>query len=313
MGFCPEEKRAFLQIGLQVDRVAVLIDGKLGKTYQRVLSEGPVFSKDGRRYGYISEAVQGPTMVIIDGVETSEYYTASHLVFSGDGEHFAYVASKGAAKFVVVDGKEASDRGASRYIDLLTMTHNGAAWAWAALLEDKKFAAFRGPAGTRVGDTYRQFKSMGFTADDRLWFVAVREDGKEVFFLEGKDADPVEKVLGVVPSADGRCLVAHLKSDEGEHVLEEGRILLRVGKEERGIRRIHFAPYSQTLVCVSGSGDTAKLWIESARGSQLEQVSVPPRSWDINAPFAFEANGTRLALGLASGKEYWWKVFKLGE
>jgi hypothetical protein len=83
----------------------VVIDGRAGPEYDRILKGTPVFSPDGKRVAYVAQ--KGDKLcAVIDGQAGPEYDGIGGLIFSLDGKRVAYAARKGEKWFVVIDGQE---------------------------------------------------------------------------------------------------------------------------------------------------------------------------------------------------------------
>jgi Tol biopolymer transport system component len=86
-------------------RQLVVVDGVEGTEYDGIIS--PTFSSDSRRVAYA--AIRGgKQLVVIEGKENAEYdgIGADSIIFSPDSKHVAYTAERAGKQFVVVDGKE---------------------------------------------------------------------------------------------------------------------------------------------------------------------------------------------------------------
>ena len=102
-------------------KTQVVVDGTPGPVYDG--GEEPVFSPDGRHYGYL--AMRGRKWVVVfDGQEGAEYdgVASGSIAFNSDGTRSAYVAAVGKKWQVILDGSpgpvvESVFEGRVRFID----------------------------------------------------------------------------------------------------------------------------------------------------------------------------------------------------
>jgi hypothetical protein len=87
----------------------VVVDGKEFNGYDGSITDDLVFSPDSKHLAF-QAFILGEEFVVLDGKKAISYRAASTPVFGPDGEHFAYVASRGASFCVIVfDGKESRE------------------------------------------------------------------------------------------------------------------------------------------------------------------------------------------------------------
>lgn len=131
----------------------VVIDGV--ETPYNGIKGKPVFSPDARRSAAIvTVGGSGPAAVAVDGVAGTSYSSMSSLVFSPNGQHFAYVARDDKGKsFVVVDGVEGK-----KYDKIMERD------------EPIPPGTYQDPTEAVVFDSDRQFHYLALF-DDRLYLV----------------------------------------------------------------------------------------------------------------------------------------------
>ncbi|MHA2065386.1 MAG: hypothetical protein ACXABY_13505 [Candidatus Thorarchaeota archaeon] len=94
----------------------VFTDGVEAGPYDEIHTESPCWSTSGDRFGYlvaVKKKKLGITYreewkAVIDGIEGSVYSAINNIVFSPNGRRVAYLANRGKAIYVVVDGQESS-------------------------------------------------------------------------------------------------------------------------------------------------------------------------------------------------------------
>jgi Tol biopolymer transport system component len=196
----------------------VMIDGKKTRAYEGAGIDGPKFSPDSRhiaytakdgndwivcedgteraRYpavhhltyspkggiGYYAKDEDGRSMVIIDGqvVGSHESMGQTGIVFSSDGEHYAYSARDGADWFAVHNGRPGPR---FRYVGKGTLTFGpqGKQLAYAAAMDDANmFAVLNDRAGPRFDKILGKLifspsgKKLAFRVlDEEEWAVVV--------------------------------------------------------------------------------------------------------------------------------------------
>jgi Tol biopolymer transport system component len=118
--FSPDSRRIAFLVKTGQDSMAVVVDGKPQRSYQRIdpgfgglrrQEPGLVFSPDGKRIGYRA-SVDEMEFVVVDGEELRHYKIIREgPIFSSDGKSVAYVASKGntTQEVLVLNEKEIAE------------------------------------------------------------------------------------------------------------------------------------------------------------------------------------------------------------
>ena len=89
-------------------KMRVIVNGKPGEVFDGVDLNSPDFSSDGRRFSYAANdrSAGDSWFRVIDGQRGKAFDALGvSFVFSPDGKRFAYTASKGQQRFLVVDGE----------------------------------------------------------------------------------------------------------------------------------------------------------------------------------------------------------------
>jgi hypothetical protein len=320
----------------QGSRLAVTIDGEEGPRFDRLLAasshpmrgraqfpalsaqdkaDHPVmFSRDGRRYGYIG--LQGEEyVVIVDGreVHRAPYYTgavagdAQTIHFSPKGTHFWFVATHdpdgrpSGAYHVFLDGRRLPERilGGSYAVPAFSADEKRYAVATmhdvrraenAKLIVDGKVASYFG-AGPR------------FLPNGKLLTHALRDDRHALLLLDGKVLNPDVSIRDAVVSANNRIAAA---TNRG--VWLDGKII----PNTEGARDVYFSPDGKRLAVVGSSGIGQEwLWLDGKRSENYQSIQpIGPAanrvfvqfSADSSLCFAIAANGG-LRYPLVNGNE----------
>jgi hypothetical protein len=173
-----------------------------------------ILTMKGSRSTIVVDGVQGPLFDELFSVTGERSLTAQNaVVFSPDGEHYAYLVRTGGEYQMIYDGKEAFRApywiSALRYGELKFSPTGKHVYFIAAEMTDHSTGTYRlvmdGKPGMRTG---HQAISPVFSRDDSRWaYLARKVDGREddVFaVVDGKDAGNVG--IRFVFTADNRLL-----------------------------------------------------------------------------------------------------------
>jgi hypothetical protein len=175
------------------ERASLLVDGK--RIAESDYIYGPIFSDDGSRYAYVTKNGD-KWSVVVDGMAGTGYRSiGNHLLFSGDGRRFLYLA-RDSLDYVVVDGVQS--RGFPFiYENSYALSANGLHYAFIAGDGEKMFWVLDGkwlPRHDRVGMLY----PPAFNSDGtRLTYSA--KDGDSSFVVIGGWASPTFSSIQVQP------------------------------------------------------------------------------------------------------------------
>jgi hypothetical protein len=237
-----------------------------------------VFSPDGQRTAYRAQSQKGgPVMMVVDGQEQGSYddIHEEDTVFSADGKHLAYRASKGGKQFFVIDGVPgtAYDGGVSGTVLGLVFSADGRT-AYRVKQRDECFVVVDG----REGPHYEMVAGLTFGGGGRQLAYAAGRGPKQMLVVDagprGKP-DPKEyrayDGLGDISySPDGRRLAITVLSDRQWHAVIDGK----EGAGYDGTSPILFSPDSRHTAYVAGRGKQQFLVVDGVEGPALDGVGV---------------------------------------
>jgi len=169
----------------KIEKVAVVMDGKVAASFDAAETGTPNYSPDSKRCAYIGVNAAPTTQasIIIDGQASQvKCEVAGSIVFSPDSKRVAYVAIRGGKQFIVLDGKE------------LEPTFDAIA------------------AG-----------SLLFSPDSSRFVYVGRRDKKASLMLDGKNAGDFDQLGGPVFSPDSKRLAYILARDSQVHVVVDDK------------------------------------------------------------------------------------------
>lgn len=169
-----------------IDRVAAVIDGKVGNQYDNI--SDLIFSPDGRRVAYLARVNNQSLAVVDTEEENQEYDNMAALAFSPDGKRVAYGAAQNKKWFFVMDGK----RGKQHYegVAAITFSPDSKRVAFAAFQDNQWFVVVDGKAGKR----YDAVGALVFSPDGRRIAYVAKAEGKTFVVVDEKDGTKCDAV-----------------------------------------------------------------------------------------------------------------------
>jgi hypothetical protein len=286
------------------------------------------WSPEGGRLAYVvGDAGRIERAVVVDAKRGPSHLDARDLCFSPDGARLAYVASERDGERIVVDGKpgrlfsrclRAAFSGDGRTV----IARVGIDAKWAVAVNDAPGAAYDevGPPvfnhdasivayAARKGDKGCAVIGASETEPcDFVYRIAVgQKAGVAVALLHGKTATLIhngKEVYREGPrpnhlaiSADGARL-AYSESEDGRvRIVADGRR----GELFDGVDHLQFAPDGRTVVYTALQGEDPFLVVGEKRHGPFVPLTAP----------VFSDDGSKLALVVRIGREYWRKVLPL--
>jgi hypothetical protein len=203
-------------VGSVGSRMAAFLDGKPGALYDSIPDVTPVLSADGHHYAYT--ALRGTDkLIVVDGKEYGPYDSVPHgayytgpkvnpypgsvdladynttprqnLLFSPDGEHFAFIARKAGQTIVVEDGKQIGEFNSSSgisgdLVDSLLFSKQGDHLVF--VLHDQRKQTSTVYLDGVAGPTFYAIKSPWFSEDGHhLLYDAEPALGKHAIVKDG--------------------------------------------------------------------------------------------------------------------------------
>lgn len=180
-----------------------------------------VFSPNGQHVAY-EATKEGKSFVVVDGKEGKLYDRVSYLAFSPDSQHFAYVAKEKGKYFAVVNGKEgkAYDGVWGDIFGGLTFSPNSRHLAYQAEKNGKRFMVVD---AKEYGPYFMIDSSPVFSPDSKhLAYVAWRE-GKAFMVVDNKEGpaygDIISGIISPPVFSSDSKNIAYAVRKEGKWVL----------------------------------------------------------------------------------------------
>ena len=270
---------AFVERNGQTSECRVWLDGRPGKWY--ALCDKLTLSQDGKKISY--RAVKhgdANSYVVLNGKELHAEEGVLVLLFSPDGRRFAYIASRGDKKFVVVDGREGPHFKFIIYpgagvggdvVDRILFSPDGERYAYiGGTAEGKKVVVVDG----KPGPTY-EWSDLSLAIDGK---PGPTYDIDYALVGSGTIKPPNPNESGSFWSDDSKRFL-YFVMKEGEYVpVVEGKFFQQNGFE---VKKAGFAPKSGKLVMLlhnKSENDPTKSFIvffEGRRGPMLDELAPP--------------------------------------
>ena len=183
-----------------VDRLFfVLFDGtkteNLRDTYDGLVMDSFLFSRDSKRTAYAA-VKDRKFVVVIDGLQGSEYDRVNLLQFSPDSKKVAYLGSREGRAYCVIDNGEGLGY---LVVANLVFSKEGGRLAYAAARDKSNFVVVDGVEGknyTGVAAETLQFSTNG------KHFAYLAQDGTKPFFvIDNNEKDTIGDFTNVIPGS----------------------------------------------------------------------------------------------------------------
>jgi len=215
--FSPDSKH-FAFVPTIDGKWTVVLDKKMDKLYDYILSGTPVFSPDSKKIAY--GAVKGDDyFIVVDGKEGNNIYediAGETVTFSPDSKHLAFAAKKNGRWFIEKDGeigKDYDEIGSSVIFSpdskhLAYTAHKGDEWV--VILDEKEVARY----------TNLVEQSLTFSPDSkRLAFGAKKEDSF-VVVIDGEESKIYETIVTTpVFSPDSKHIAYTVQTGKKQYVI----------------------------------------------------------------------------------------------
>lgn len=252
----------------------------------------PVFSPDGSRVAYV--AVKGAErFVVINGKKGKAFDWARTLFFSLDGKKVAYLAGRKGKSFIGVDDREIAAYGnACRPV----FSPDGRKVAYEVkggdeeVGEDKEFVV----VGNKKGPAYNEVRRLGFSPDNRYFVYAARKGDKWFVVVDDKEGPAYDAVEGLVfGGSDGLQVMYRAR--------KEGKQFIVIGSEERPADEVEIPAPSPEVSPIAYRIAKEGKWYVVIAGKESE-------AYDYVSPLVFSQDGKFVGYGVKIGQELWWKV-----
>lgn len=203
MQFSPDGKRFAFAANLRTNRY-VVVDGNAGPPHVGYIHD-PVFSRTGKLVAYKLEITKprerlSTSYLVVNGTQ-QRWPIRSKLLFSADGEHYAYMTEQNEKFSAVLDGRPGTFLAGVASLDSLTISSNGARTAW-VLTPANQEPGYYGSCAVvdgKMQPTYRSVnsKSLQFSPSGRHFaYVASPAKGNgEFLVLNGIPSKPYQQIL----------------------------------------------------------------------------------------------------------------------
>jgi hypothetical protein len=273
-----------------VQRVEVMVNGRPGgKNYPEILNNGPspvVFSPQGERYAYAVRE-NGHVFVVVDDRPQGQFdnVRSDILKFSDNGKSVVYQAFRAGKSWLVFNGKEF---GPFATVENPTISGDGMHIGW---ISQK--------AMNGIGSIFIDGKEVATT--DAATPLILSSDAKRWAFLAKHDGAVVTKVMGTSPAEYPYFNAPVAFSPDGAHLLSEppgqgvvvvdGKPVGRFNVSPPDRQRFAAVPFGNdgTARCIAGD-HTYLVKLDGSGTSELPGVA------------AYSPSGTRVILRKSSGR-----------
>jgi 4-hydroxybenzoate polyprenyltransferase len=287
--FSPDSRRvAYVGITKARSDYVVVLDGA---PFVRGCSSRLVFSRDGRRFAF-REIVQEKERWVVDGRPDVSYEHVSDLVFSPDGNRYAYIASRENG-CVVLNGVVAYDQAS-----ILMPPHfirDGASLLYMAA--ERKAIVIDGVKKQEFVEVER----WGMSPDGNHMAFSVWDGARSRVVMDGVRVDAIDvqgnySIRSIRVAPDGKW-VAYLCGFN------------RVFAVVNGQRSESF--HSIEGLTISPDGRHVAYVVTNEAGSERVALDGTPgetTDWIASDTLIFSPDSRKLAYGARKGRELWWKV-----
>jgi hypothetical protein len=195
------------------------------------------FSPDGKHFFYAPNSTDFVHLVL-EGNENPDFESIESPVFSEEGGHYAYVATKDGQKVLVVDGKVETPL--DQEIFRLQFSRDGKHYAYGRRSGEKAVVVLDGKPQQEYHDI--AWETIYLSPTGRLCYQATKDDGdagsKSVVIVDGKESPTSEISEKLLFSPDGKHFAYITTSSDGTSVVVDGK----VGRPYDTIRNLQFSP-----------------------------------------------------------------------
>jgi WD40 repeat protein len=308
---------------------AVVLDGKMEKTYDRVgglsfspnsqwfayaASSGgkwfivlngreldphdrvgpPVFAPQGKRFAYTALQADGEHVAVVDVTKPGPLYERifeGKLVFSRDGQHLAYGARKEGKWLVVIDGQE---NGPYDFLGSATGIHfspSGQHTAYAVRSDkEKKWCVVVDGKPQKWYDNVGEF---AFSPDGMKFAYTAQSDGKWRVVLGTKEHPPYDAIgEGTLQFSPNSATLAYAAQTKKQWVVVAGG---DEGRKFDGIGELRFSPNGRLLAHVARIGNTELVVLNRREQRLFDRIG--------GGTLVFSADSERLGYVARSGRD----------
>jgi hypothetical protein len=282
------------------DKYAVVYDGTVGKEYDEIKINEPIFSPDSKRLAYIARS-GNEWFAVVDGVEGKRYgmIFEDSLVFSPDSKRVGYIVrTDEKTAFAVVDGDEGPPFNAVASLGFSTdsqhVYYSGRTFDQGA----RGYSCVLIVDGKKSGEEYAGSDRIVFSPDwKHVAYVKATDKSVYCVVLDGVAGEIRGIIEKVVFSPDSNHL-AYLVKKGGHMMVVDGV----VGKEYRDIYGPFFSPDSRRVAYIGDTGEERRVVIDGAESPAYEWVWYLSFSAD-SSHYAYAARRDNKYIAVVDGKE----------
>lgn len=269
----PDGSRVAYKIDVEAGtKRALVVDGKIGPSFDQINNDSILFSRDGQHVAYSSDR-NGTTVLLRDGqVLAAGANVKSDAVYNYDLSRLAYkVEAAGDRRAVCLDGKTGP---AFAQVDNGSMAFSRDGRHFVCIATGRE----GGPAQATVvldgepGPTYERVAALTFSPDcSHLAYIAA-QDGQQRVVLDGKPGP-------AYASVDPFFLRFTAAGSLGYRARRGARMYLlldgQVSGDRAGILDWSAGPEGRGVAVITRSGETWSVVFNGARGADYDAIAAP--------------------------------------
>lgn len=163
-----------------------------------------IFSSDGKHFAFMASK-DGKDFFVIDNQDGQRYDDANNFIFSPNGQHYAYKVKNGNSSFIVYDGEEKPD-----VSELPIFSSNNNQVVFVLNKNSKKYILLSG----KEGKNYDDIQNPIFSMDGRHLAYIGTAAGKQLVVLDGEEKKKYDKVFNIVFSPNGERIAYGAKEND---------------------------------------------------------------------------------------------------
>jgi hypothetical protein len=252
----------------------VLLDGRPGPTYDRVIPESLVFSPDSRHLAYVAKK-RGQSVVVLDGkhVGTHKGILRASLRFGPDSRRIAYAATDGGQWFVVADHTPGPTYDA--IMEGGPIFGSAGSLAYAAQRGQKWFVVRDGQNGPEFDGIGKH--SITFSSDGARLAYDGMEAGHWTVVVDGQRQPEHDGIADVLFSPDSRNWAYSAVTDGKWRVVWNG---VEGPAKFRGIGDLRFSPDSRHVAYFAGvQGGEIALMVDQQKVAEYDSAGQNGPWW----------------------------------
>lgn len=272
-------------------KFAMILDGKVGETFDEIYSADMQFSANGKHFSF--RARQGKKQLyVVDGIAHPGYDSVGSFAFGGEGSRHGYRARNAGESFMVIDGKETA-----HYAIAAGLVFTDDAKKYAYVIEPagpggkpggNQQLVYNGGDGEKLFQPLDGIGTVGFSPDGKRTAITSFSEKKWSVVLDGKTTGTYDGTGGLLFSPDGKRLAAVAGRSKQQFLVVDGKELPPVDIVATAV----FSPDSSRVAYLTVMG--AQRWL-----------MLDDRRMGAAAFFAFSPDSRYLGHAVQAGDEQW--------